>query len=104
MTVLGKYQKSNFNIIKIHAMSHLSDSIRRSGIPCEYSTNLYEHLYILLMKVPYRASNKKDFAQQMTRHHQRLLAISRKTTSSSEIGHSVERETALDKVMKLCEI
>lgn len=79
-------------------MNHLSDSIRRSGLPCEYSTNLYEHLHILLMKIPYRASNKKDFAKQMTRHHQRLLAIGRKTSTFTEVEVSHDRETALDKV------
>jgi hypothetical protein len=103
IVVLGKYQKSNFDIVKVHAMTHLSDSIRRSGIPVEYSTNLYEHLHILLMKVPYRASNKKAFAKQMTHHNQRLLALSRRNTSSSfEVGKSDERYTVLDKVRISC--
>lgn len=95
---IGGWQKSEFELIKIHLMSHLSEAIRRSGVPCEYSTNMYEHLHIMLMKVPYRASNKKNFARQMTRHHERLLAIGRKANTSMVDDRGPERETALDKV------
>lgn len=97
---LREWQKSEFELIKIHMMSHLSDSIRRSGVPCEYSTDMYEHLHIMIMKVPYKACNKKNFAKQMTRHHQRLLAIGQKMPTSSKIDHQ-EREIALDKVQSM---
>lgn len=96
--VLGRYQKSDFDIIKVHAMSHLSDSIRRSGGPSEYLTDLYEHLHIQLMKIPYRGSNKKDYAKQMTKYHLRLLAIGRKSSTSDPFDAPLDRETALDKV------
>ncbi len=47
------WQKSDFNFVEIHVMSHYVDSICRFGAPFEYSANLYEHLHITLMKATY---------------------------------------------------
>ena len=38
------WQKSEFNLIKIHAMKHYMSTICRSGAPIEYYAFMYEHL------------------------------------------------------------
>jgi hypothetical protein len=53
------FQRSDFNIIKVHLMTHFTNCIQRSGLPWEYSTNQYEQMHIVLMKTAYRASNKR---------------------------------------------
>ncbi|CAM6089392.1 unnamed protein product [Calypogeia fissa] len=94
---LGSWQKSNFGLVKVHAMSHLSESIRRSGMPWEYSTNMYEQLHISLMKNAYRGSNRRAFNPQIVAYHVRLKAIREKMHDQDPtIGQPVERDTALD--------
>lgn len=39
--VFISWKKSNFNLVKIHAMSHYVDSIHKSETPFEYNANLY---------------------------------------------------------------
>lgn len=92
-------QTSSFNLVKVHAMLHFSDSIRRSGSPFEYSTNLYEHLHINLMKTAYRSSNRRDFTGQILRHNSRLQAYRRKDGEMEARETSNERVTALDEVL-----
>lgn len=70
---LGAHQ--NFCRIKVHMMSHYGDCIWRSGVPFEYSTNLYESLHLLLMKVGYRASNRRNAIPQVIDHHRTLCAV-----------------------------
>lgn len=69
------WQKSDFNIVKIHAMSYLKDCIKRCGLPLEYDTGIFEHLHIALMKVPYRHSNKRNFMGQIARHSERSRVL-----------------------------
>ena len=59
-TNVGAWQKSEFNLIKIHAMKHYMSTICRSEAPIEYTVNMYEHLYVALVKTTYRAINKKN--------------------------------------------
>ena len=70
-----KWQQSGFNIVKIYAMSYFNDCIRRSGLPWEYSTNMYEQMHTTLMNGGYRSSNKRQATPQMSRHNQRLVAL-----------------------------
>lgn len=73
--VLSDWQRSEFQLIKIHDMSHYRTAIIRSGSPFEFSSNLYENLHIALMKRAYRASNKRDFQKFIIKYNRRLQAL-----------------------------
>lgn len=93
------FQKSGFDLVKVHAMSHLKDCIKRCGLPSEYDTGIYEHLHIALMKIPYRHSNRRNFMGQMVRHNQRLRILGDEADlHNCELLLSIEDVTALDKV------
>ena len=102
--VLGDSQASEFGTVKVHAISHLTDCIWRSGVPKHYSANLYEHMHIQLLKIGYRASNRRDSIEWVIFHHRRLCAL-RALAGLDEIDELVDdspvipgRETALYKV------
>lgn len=96
---LGEIQRSNFNTIKVHMMGHFTNCIKRSGLPWEYSTNMWEHFHIVHMKSAYRKSNKKDANAQIVKHNRRL-DILRKIGQEMEDTNRVpvDKVTALDKV------
>ncbi|CAI5503539.1 unnamed protein product, partial [Closterium sp. Naga37s-1] len=58
-------QSSNWNIIKVHLVSHYIDAIRRAGLPEHYCAQLFEHLHTEYVKNPYRASNKRNATAQV---------------------------------------
>ncbi|KAI0681907.1 hypothetical protein BC835DRAFT_1409663 [Cytidiella melzeri] len=58
--------RNDFNISKLHSMTHYVDSIRLFGTADGYNTEGPEHLHIDFAKHGYRASNCKQYAQQMT--------------------------------------
>lgn len=95
---LKDHQKSSFNLVKIHAMRHFSDAIRRSGSPFEYNTNMYEHLHINLMKSAYRSSNRRDSTGQILKHNSRLQSYRRKVGEVEAFESTSEKVTALDQV------
>ena len=95
---LSKWQKSDFHLVKVHAMSHFSDAIRRSGTPFEYNSNLYEHLHIALMKSAYRRSNKKDYINYIVKHNRRLQALRKNAQEREGFAPIVEKTTDLDLV------
>ncbi|PPR06007.1 hypothetical protein CVT24_004719 [Panaeolus cyanescens] len=59
--------REDFNIPKIHFMSHYIELIRRFGAPDNFNTEYTERLHIDLAKDAYAATNKKDEYPQMTR-------------------------------------
>ncbi|EPQ58801.1 hypothetical protein GLOTRDRAFT_125129 [Gloeophyllum trabeum ATCC 11539] len=59
--------REHFNLPKLHAMQHYIDSIRSRGSPNGFNTELPERLHINYAKDAYRASNKCDYVQQMTK-------------------------------------
>ncbi len=67
--VLILWQKSDFNLVKIHVMSHYVDSICRFGAPFEYSANLSELLHITLMKAAYYGSFCHDYTRYILKHN-----------------------------------
>jgi hypothetical protein len=81
-------------------MRHFSDAIRRSGSPFEYSTNMYEHLHINLMKSAYRSSNRRDYTGQILKHNSRLQSYRRKVGEVEAFDAAKEKVTALDQVNK----
>ncbi|KAG9123430.1 hypothetical protein FRC07_014952, partial [Ceratobasidium sp. 392] len=66
----------SFNrIAKLHMLSHYTNDIRELGTPDGYSTETPEHLHIVYVKIPWRASNRRDPLPQMVKYVQRLEAI-----------------------------
>lgn len=95
-----RWQKSGFNTVKIHAMSHFNDCIRRFELPWEYSTNMYEQMHTTLMKAGYISSNKRQATPQIARHNQRLVALRKMQDTMEGLDNSREKEkyTSLDQV------
>ncbi|PCH44893.1 hypothetical protein WOLCODRAFT_91051 [Wolfiporia cocos MD-104 SS10] len=58
--------RSDFNIPKLHSLLHYVDAIRLFGTADGFNTELPEHLHIDYAKEAYRASNKRDYTEQMT--------------------------------------
>jgi hypothetical protein len=79
-------------------MNHYVDSIHRSNSPFEYSTNLYEHLHIMLMKAKYRGNNRSNFSKQIVKHNKRLQVLRRMTKETECFEASVKEITKLDQV------
>jgi hypothetical protein len=57
--------REHFNIPKIHAITHYVDCIRALGSADGYNTESPERLHIDFAKEAYRASNKRDYMEQM---------------------------------------
>ena len=65
----------NFNLPKLHSLSHYISSIRLFGTMDNYNTEQSECLHINLAKNAYHASNHKDKYPQMTqwlKHHEKV--------------------------------
>ena len=69
--------REHFNIPKIHAMVHYGAAIQSRGSLDRFNTESPERLHIDLTKEGYRASNKKDYAPQMTVWLGRQEAVAR---------------------------
>ena len=59
--------RENFNLPKLHSLTHYASSIRLFGTTDNYNTEQFEHLHINFTKKPYHASNCKDEYFQMTK-------------------------------------
>ncbi|KAF7333569.1 hypothetical protein MSAN_02415900 [Mycena sanguinolenta] len=59
-------RKDHFNIPKIHALDHYEPLIRLFGSADGFNTESPERLHIDYAKNAYRASNRKDYINQMT--------------------------------------
>ncbi|TEB21573.1 hypothetical protein FA13DRAFT_1642617 [Coprinellus micaceus] len=59
--------RDDFNFPKIHQLLHHGTSIRSKGSADGYNTESPERLHIDYAKEAYRASNKRDYLQQMTK-------------------------------------
>ncbi|KAJ7690982.1 hypothetical protein B0H17DRAFT_1179726 [Mycena rosella] len=67
--------REHFNIPKFHAIQHYVDSIRSLGSPDGYNTESPERLHIDFAKKAYRASNRRDYVEQMALWLQRQEAV-----------------------------
>jgi len=90
-THLGMWQKSNFNLVKIHAMKHYLSSICCSRAPIEYSSNMYKNLYIAMVKIVYWASNKKQFLDFIVKYNRRLEALQMSTLEKDGYSPRLEK-------------
>ncbi|KIK14334.1 hypothetical protein PISMIDRAFT_117262, partial [Pisolithus microcarpus 441] len=57
--------REDFNVPKIHSLKHYVSSIRALGSADGYNTEYPERLHIDYAKDGYRASNKRDYVEQM---------------------------------------
>ena len=57
--------RKDFNIPKLHALLHYADCIRALGSADGYNSESPERLHIHFAKEAYRASNKRDYVEQM---------------------------------------
>jgi hypothetical protein len=71
--------RAHFNIPKLHAMQHYVDGIRRLRSADGYNTESPERLHIDFAKKAYRASNRRDYTEQMALWLQRQDAIALRT-------------------------
>ena len=67
--------RKHFNIPKLHAIQHYVEGIRWLGSADGYNTESPERLHIDFAKVAYRASNKRDYMEQMAIWLQRQEAM-----------------------------
>ncbi|KAF8511547.1 hypothetical protein JB92DRAFT_2813160 [Gautieria morchelliformis] len=67
--------RTHFRIPKIHMMEHYVALIRSKGSADGFNTELSERLHIDCAKEGYRASNKKNYTQQMIKYLTRHEAI-----------------------------
>ncbi|KAJ7643557.1 Zn-finger domain-containing protein [Roridomyces roridus] len=67
--------REHFNIPKLHMIQHYVDFIWALGSPDGYNTESPERLHIDFAKKAYRASNKRDYTEQMTLWLQRQEAV-----------------------------
>ena len=66
---------NDFNIPKLHAILHYVDCIRSLGSADGYNSESPERLHIDFVKEAYRASNKRDYIEQMALWLQRHEAM-----------------------------
>ena len=72
--------RENFNIPKLHSLTHYESSIRRFGTTDNYNTEQSEQLHIDMAKDAYRATNHKDEYSQMTIWLERQEKVERHIT------------------------
>ncbi|KAF7378421.1 hypothetical protein MSAN_00268700 [Mycena sanguinolenta] len=72
-----KGRSNHFNIPKIHSLEHYAPGICLFGSADGFNTESPERLHIDYAKNAYRASNKKDYIEQMTLWLQRQEAVAR---------------------------
>jgi hypothetical protein len=59
---------------------------------------MYEHLHIAIMKIPYRASNRRDIIDYIVKHNRRMEALRRATHGREEFFSSLGKNTTLNMV------
>ncbi|RHZ84571.1 hypothetical protein Glove_79g146 [Diversispora epigaea] len=60
------FSRSNLKFPKLHSwIYHIVDTIREYGAINGYTTETYESLHKIYVKIPYRLSNKKDVEKQI---------------------------------------
>jgi hypothetical protein len=66
---------NHFNIPKLEMMQHVTQNIKRMGIPAQYTSDITEHKLIEVAKEPFHSTNKRDPAPQMVRALDRSCKI-----------------------------
>ncbi|KAG6835260.1 hypothetical protein H0H93_003352, partial [Arthromyces matolae] len=90
--------REHFNIPKLHNIQHYVDAILALGSADGYNTESPERLHIDFAKNAYRASNKRDYKEQMTLWLQRQEAVALRTSylawlhPTSDVEHNSYEE------------
>ncbi|KAG8747275.1 hypothetical protein FRC12_014116 [Ceratobasidium sp. 428] len=69
--------RDHFNINKLHAMCHYVEAIRELGALDAYNTETPERLHIEFAKRAYKATNRRDFFNQMTTYLERREKVNK---------------------------
>ncbi|CAI5937844.1 unnamed protein product [Closterium sp. NIES-64] len=72
---------SGWNLVKVHLLLHLTEAIRRGGLPREYSAAVYENAHIRTCKRPYRRSNHRDVGRVIAQHNTNAALLTRIPTN-----------------------
>ncbi|KEP46797.1 hypothetical protein V565_181170 [Rhizoctonia solani 123E] len=76
--VFIKYDvRTDFDINKVHAMSHYVEAILELGAADAYNTETPERLHIEFAKRAYKATNRKNFFEQMTTYLERRERVTK---------------------------
>ena len=97
-THLTRWQKSSFNLVKVHNMKHYASFVWQFGAPIEYSSNIYEHLYMAMIKTGYRMSNKRNFLDHIIKCNWRLEALHLNALEIDGYSCFSEKNARLEKV------
>ncbi|KAG2052891.1 hypothetical protein BDR06DRAFT_982926 [Suillus hirtellus] len=92
---LGAHNSEDFNFAKLHLLKHYANSICRFGTTDNYNTEATERLHIDYTKDAYRATNKKEFLQQMTRwleRHKSMAAFDLDPSACAVLFHVLENQ------------
>ncbi|KAH8145068.1 uncharacterized protein LAJ45_10191 [Morchella importuna] len=68
-------ERSHFNFIKLHVLTHYREHVERFGSIPQYSTDISELAHVRQIKEAYGASNKVDAATQILDYGGRRLAL-----------------------------
>ncbi|CAI5484244.1 unnamed protein product [Closterium sp. Yama58-4] len=71
------HEHSGRNLVKVHLLLHLTEAIRRGGLPGEYSAAVYENAHIRTCKRPYRRSNHRDVGRVIAQHNTNAALLTR---------------------------
>lgn len=71
----GKRKKDGFNIPKLELMQHVERLVKLLGSTPQFSSEQTERCHIEMAKVPYKATNRKHFVEQMCRYLDRRERI-----------------------------
>ncbi|CAI7852391.1 unnamed protein product [Closterium sp. NIES-53] len=74
-------EHSGWNLVKVHLLLHLTEAIRRGGLPREYSAAVYENAHIRTCKRPYRRSNHRDVGRVIAQHNTNAALLTRIPTN-----------------------
>jgi len=89
--------REHFNIPKLHQMLHYFEAIKSHGAADGYNTESPEHLHIDFAKEAYRASNGRDYEEQMVKWLGRQEAVARfRAYLDWSLRHDAESEGDAD--------
>jgi hypothetical protein len=87
--------RQHFNIPKFHSMQHYIDMIKSHGAADGYNTEASERLHIDFAKNAYRASNKREYVEQMALWLQRQEAVVRFHSYLNWLGKNAHQDSDL---------
>jgi len=65
----------HFGYPKMHLVSHISESIQRTGSGDNFTTDISERLHIANVKETYQSTNKDNYIRQMLKHNDRCTSL-----------------------------